>query len=199
MYVKDSVLWRARQCGTMVDVSQVMITHTIMDRRIQFRLPHLLRHRSPRARWHQKNQLWRLEELGHVQPHYATQRWITATTITGETVNIINVYQSCKTKTRLKMEDIVPHLTTVNEICFPLAEQILADHQKGSITGGEGVVLLLDTRMTTLLHHQPVCVTQRTKVKLQTHRNEEQRESKVQIVTLQKSLDKPLHNKCLSM
>ncbi len=29
MYVKDVVLWRARQCGTMVDVSQVMIVHTI--------------------------------------------------------------------------------------------------------------------------------------------------------------------------
>ncbi len=29
MYVKDAVLWRARQCGTMVDVSQVMIDHTI--------------------------------------------------------------------------------------------------------------------------------------------------------------------------
>ena len=29
MYVKDAVLWRARQCGTMVHVSQVMIAHTI--------------------------------------------------------------------------------------------------------------------------------------------------------------------------
>ncbi len=29
MYVKDSVRWRERQCGTMVDVSQVMIAHTI--------------------------------------------------------------------------------------------------------------------------------------------------------------------------
>ncbi len=29
MYVKDAVLWRTRQCGTMVDVSQVMIAHTI--------------------------------------------------------------------------------------------------------------------------------------------------------------------------
>jgi hypothetical protein len=26
---KDAVLWHARQCGTMVDVSQVMIVHTI--------------------------------------------------------------------------------------------------------------------------------------------------------------------------
>jgi hypothetical protein len=104
-----------------------------------------------------------------------------------------------KTKTRLKMEDIVPHLTSVNEICSPLAEQILADHQKGAITSGEGVALLLDTLMTTLLQHQPARVTQTTKVKLQAHRNEEQRESKAQIVTLQKALDKPLHNKCLSI
>ncbi len=29
MYVKDPILCRARQCGTMVDVSQVMIAHTI--------------------------------------------------------------------------------------------------------------------------------------------------------------------------
>ncbi len=29
MYVKDVVLWHTRQCGTMVDVSQVMIAHTI--------------------------------------------------------------------------------------------------------------------------------------------------------------------------
>ncbi len=29
MYVKDVVLWHTRQCGTMVDVSQVMIVHTI--------------------------------------------------------------------------------------------------------------------------------------------------------------------------
>ncbi len=29
MYVKDTILWHARQCGTMVDVSQIMIAHTI--------------------------------------------------------------------------------------------------------------------------------------------------------------------------
>jgi hypothetical protein len=104
-----------------------------------------------------------------------------------------------KTKTRLKMEDIVPHLTAVNEICSPLAEQILADHQTGAITSGEGVTLLLNTRMTTLLQHQPARVTQGAKVKLQAHRNEEQRETKAHIVTLQKALDKPLHNKCLSL
>jgi hypothetical protein len=55
------------------------------------------------------------------------------------------------------MEDIVPHLTAVNEICSPLAEQILADHQKGAITSGEGVALLLDTRMTTLLEKFTCC------------------------------------------
>ncbi len=104
-----------------------------------------------------------------------------------------------KPKTRLKMEDIVPHLETVNEICSPLAEQILSDHQKGLISSSEGVASLLDTRMATLLHHQPARVTRGTKVKLQAHRNEEQRESKAQIVTLQKALDKLLHNKGLSL
>ncbi len=29
MYVKDEILWCVRKCGTMVDVSQVMIAHTI--------------------------------------------------------------------------------------------------------------------------------------------------------------------------
>ena len=56
-----------------------------------------------------------------------------------------------KTQTRLKMEDIIPHLRSVNEICTPLAEQILADHQKGDTTSSEGVELLLNTLMTTLL------------------------------------------------
>jgi hypothetical protein len=104
-----------------------------------------------------------------------------------------------KSKTRLKMEDIVPHLESVNEICSPLAEQILSDHQKGLISSSEGVASLLDTRMTTLLQHQPPRVTRGAKIKLQAHRNEEQRESKAQIVTLQKALDKPLHNKGLSL
>jgi hypothetical protein len=53
--------------------------------------------------------------------------------------------------------------------------------------------------MATLLQHQPARVTRGVKVKLQAHRNEEQRESKAQIVTLQKALDKPLHNKGLSL
>jgi hypothetical protein len=53
--------------------------------------------------------------------------------------------------------------------------------------------------MTTLLQHQPPRVTRGAKIKLQAHRNEEQRESKAQIVTLQKALDKPLHNKGLSL
>ena len=100
-----------------------------------------------------------------------------------------------KTKTRLKMEDITPHLTSVNEICSPLAEQIIADHQKGDITSSDGVEVLLNTRRTTFLQYQPARTTQRTKVKLQAHRNEEQRESKAQIVTLQKALDKPLHRR----
>ncbi len=104
-----------------------------------------------------------------------------------------------KPKTRLKMEDIVPHLAAVNEICSPLAEQILVDHKKGLISSREGVVVLLDTRMTILLQHQPARITRGAKVKLQAHRNEEQRESKDQIVTLQKAFDKPLHNKCLSI
>jgi hypothetical protein len=93
-----------------------------------------------------------------------------------------------KPKTRLKMEDIVPHLEAVNEICSPLAEQILSDHQKGLISSSEGVASLLDTRMTTLLQHQPARVTRGAKIKLQAHRNEEQRESKAQIVTLQKQM-----------
>ncbi len=79
-----------------------------------------------------------------------------------------------KTQTRLKMEDIIPHLMSVNEICTPLSEQILVDHQKGDTTSSEGVALLLNTRMKTLLQHQPVRTTQRTKAKLQAHRNEEQ-------------------------
>ena len=33
-----------------------------------------------------------------------------------------------KTQARLKMEDITPHLPSVNEICAPLAEQILSEH-----------------------------------------------------------------------
>jgi hypothetical protein len=102
-----------------------------------------------------------------------------------------------ESKLRHRRLDI--YLTVVNEICSPLAQQILEDHQKGYITSGEGVALLLDTPRTTLLQHQPVRVTQRTKIKLQAHRNEEQRESKAQIVTLQKALDNPLHNKCLSI
>ena len=60
---------------------------------------------------------------------------------------------------RLKMEHIIPHLMSVNEIYTPLAEQILADHQKGDTTSIEGVVLLLNTRMTTLLQDQPVLTT----------------------------------------
>ena len=104
-----------------------------------------------------------------------------------------------KTQVRLKMEDIIPHLPSVNEIYTPLAEQILADHKKGDTTSSEGVALLLNTRMTTLLQHQPVRTTQRTKIKLLTHRNEEQRESKAQIVTLQKTLDKPLQRGSLSI
>jgi hypothetical protein len=78
-----------------------------------------------------------------------------------------------KTQTRLKMEDIIPHLTSVNEICTPLSEHILVDHRKDDTTSSEGVTLL-NTHMTTLLHHQPVRTTQRTEVKLQTHHNEEQ-------------------------
>jgi hypothetical protein len=97
------------------------------------------------------------------------------------------------------MEDIIPHLETVNEICSPLAEQILSDHHKGLISSSEGVASLLDTRMATLLQHQPARVSRGAKIKLQAHRNEEQRESKAQIVTLQKALDKPLHNKGLSL
>ncbi len=37
-------------------------------------------------------------------------------------------------QTRLKLEDIIPHLTSVDEICTPLAEQILDDHKRGDIT-----------------------------------------------------------------
>ncbi len=73
------------------------------------------------------------------------------------------------------------------------------DHKKGLISSSEGVVVLLDTLMETLLQHQPARITRGAKVKLQAHRNEEQRESKAQIVTLQKALDKSLHNKCLSI
>ena len=107
--------------------------------------------------------------------------------------------QGNKKQVRLKMEDIIPHLPSVNEICTPLAEQILADHKKGDTSSSEGVALLLNTRMTTLLQHQPVRTTQRTKIKLLAHRNEEQRESKAQIVTLQKALDKTLHRANLSI
>jgi hypothetical protein len=39
-----------------------------------------------------------------------------------------------KTQTRLKMEDIIPHLTSVNEICAPLSEHILVDHRKDDTT-----------------------------------------------------------------
>jgi hypothetical protein len=41
MYVKDAILWCVRQCGTMVDVSQVMITHTITCQ------IHVSRHTTP--------------------------------------------------------------------------------------------------------------------------------------------------------
>ena len=41
MYVKDEVLWSVRQCGTMVDVSQVMIDHTITCQ------IHVSRHTTP--------------------------------------------------------------------------------------------------------------------------------------------------------
>ncbi len=68
-----------------------------------------------------------------------------------------------KSTTRLKMKDIVPYLEVVNEICSPLAEQILSDHQKGLISSSEGVASLLNTRMVTLLQHQPARVTRGAK------------------------------------
>ncbi len=48
-----------------------------------------------------------------------------------------------------------------------------------------------DTRMTTLLQNQADRTTNRNKV---IHRNTEQRESEVHIVSLQKDLDKYLHH-----
>jgi hypothetical protein len=48
MYVKDSVLCRARQCGTMVDVSQVMIVHTII---CQIHVSSLTTHLSNELNW----------------------------------------------------------------------------------------------------------------------------------------------------
>ncbi len=90
-----------------------------------------------------------------------------------------------KIQTKLKLEDIISHLSSVDEICTPLAEQILADHKKGDITSSDGVALLLETRITTLQQHQPNRTTKRTKIKLMARRNAEQRESKAHILTLQ--------------
>ena len=57
-----------------------------------------------------------------------------------------------KTQTRLKMEDIIPQLPPVDKIHTPLEEQILADHKKGDITTSDGVSLLSNTHMVTLLY-----------------------------------------------
>jgi hypothetical protein len=43
-----------------------------------------------------------------------------------------------KIQTRLKMEDIIPHLTSVNEICTPLTEQILSDHKRTITVAARG-------------------------------------------------------------
>jgi hypothetical protein len=88
-----------------------------------------------------------------------------------------------KIQTRLKLEDIMPHLPFVDEICTPLSEQILGDHKRGDIISSDGVDLLLNTRMTTLLQNQPDQTTKKTKIKLMAYRNTEQRESKVHIMS----------------
>jgi hypothetical protein len=92
---------------------------------------------------------------------------------------------------RLHLEQMLPVRSVVDETCTPLALQLLDPQNQQS--SSERVHLFLDTRrslFTTLVpkRHQGM-----SKGKLMAHRNAEQRETITHIVSLQKTLDKPLH------
>ena len=98
---------------------------------------------------------------------------------------------------KLKLEQMIPVRSTVDETCTPLALQLL--DSQNQLSSRDSVHLLLETRRSLFTSLIPKRPQGRSKGKLMAHRNAEQREAITHIVSLQKALDKPLHSGKLSL
>jgi hypothetical protein len=98
---------------------------------------------------------------------------------------------------KLKLEQMLPVRSEVDETCTPLALQLL--DSQNQLSSSDSVHLLLETRRSLFTSLIPKRPQERTKGKLMTHRNAQQREAITHIVSLQKALDKPLHSGKLSL
>ena len=98
---------------------------------------------------------------------------------------------------KLKLEQMLPVRSAVDETCTPLALQLL--DPQSQLSSSDSVHLLLETRRSLFTSLIPTRPQGRTKGKLMAHRNAEQREAIMHIVSLQKALDKPLHSGKLSL
>jgi hypothetical protein len=98
---------------------------------------------------------------------------------------------------KLKLEQMLPVRSVVDETCTPLALQLL--DPQNQLSSSDSVQLLLDTRRSLFATLVPKRLQGMSKGKLMAHRNAEQREAITHIVSLQKALDKPLHLGKLSL
>ncbi len=87
----------------------------------------------------------------------------------------------------LKLEQMLPVRSVVDETCTSLALQLL--DPQNQLSSSDSVHLLLDTRRSLFATLIPKRHQGMSKVKLMTHRNAEQREDITHTVSLQKALD----------
>ena len=99
------------------------------------------------------------------------------------------------TSDKLKLEQMLPLLSIVDETCTPLVLQIL--DPLNTISSSDSVQQLLETRRSLFLKLTPKKQREKPRSKLLAHRNAEQREAITHIVSLQKVLDKPIHRNTL--
>ena len=98
---------------------------------------------------------------------------------------------------KLKLEQMLPLLSIVDETCTPLTLQL--QDPRSTVSSSDNVQKLLGTRRSLFLKLTPKKQRGKPRAKLVAHRNAGQREAIAHIVSLQKALDKPRHRNTLAL
>ena len=92
---------------------------------------------------------------------------------------------------------MLPLLSIVDETCTPLALQL--EDPRNTASSSDNVQKLLGTHRSLFLKLTPKKQRGKPRAKLLAHRNAGQREAIDHIVSLQKALDKPMHQNTLAL
>ena len=92
---------------------------------------------------------------------------------------------------------MLPLLSIVDETCTSLALQL--QDPRNTVSSSDNAQKLLGTRRSLFLKLTPKKQREKPRAKLLAHRNAGQREAIDHIVSLQKALDKPIHQNTLAL